>query len=220
MKNTYKTNFYYCLGVMKCSLCERQIQRIKNSLYKKLMLYNTYNWIQFLDETIKELNNLKHSRIKLSANEITTKNQQKVFDAFYRPKMYNSSVKSAKLKFKVNDFVRILQPKFIFGRSYDTRFSALPYKIVNANLKWRTYTLMDHQNKILPRSYYEKELAKTMYDKDFLVHKIIKYDNKNKRALVTFVGEKTNDYFWVDTNTFSNPESIQQTRKTNKRRKK
>lgn len=217
MKDSYKTNFFFCPPPIKCSLVERQIQRLKNALYKKLMLFNTFNWLQFLDETVDELNALKHSRLKLSANEITTKNQKQVFDSFYRPKM-NNNVKR-KLKFKIGDYVRIAQPKFIFNRSYDTRFSALPFKIINANLKYNTYRLMDHDNKIMERSYYEEELRKTNFDKDFLVHKIIKVDKKNKKALVTFVGEKLQNYYWIDLETISNPEKIQSKKKPSIKRK-
>lgn len=176
-----------------------------------MMLHNTFHWLQFLEESIKELNNLKHSRIKLSANEITKKNEREVFDKFYQPKIIQKARKN--LKYRINDFVRIANPKFIFGRSYDTRFSALPYKIVDVNVKHGTYKLQDHENKLLARSYYEKELIPTKFDKDFLVYKIIKTDKKNNRALVSFVGEKLNKYYYIDLNTISNPEKVNKIKK-------
>lgn len=59
-----------------------QIQRIRKELYLRMMSDKKFNFTLYLEPVVKYLNSLKHSRMKLSADEITRKNEKFVFNKY------------------------------------------------------------------------------------------------------------------------------------------
>lgn len=53
------------------------------------------------------------------------------------------------------------------------------------------YELIDHENKMLPRRYYEKELQLVKHPNVYLVKEILK--KKGDKLLVSWVGDKYKD---------------------------
>jgi hypothetical protein len=199
LKNQYRTN---CRGVKKCVFVEAQNKRIKNLLYRKMMYYNSERWIDFLKETITELNNTPHSRLNIAANKITRKNEKRIFKKLEVLRLKREP-KLSKIKFKLNEPVRIALAKYVFERSWHTRFYPEIYFIHLVNKKHNTYKLRDTRGKVLDRSFYSYELRKSNFPNEPIVANIIRFNKDKKKALVSFYGRRGD--FWIDVNSLKIP---------------
>lgn len=166
---------------------------MKNELYKILYKKGTYDWSKYLSHAVDNINNYPHSRMKLSANEITKRNEKEVYEKFY-----NKQIEKLKPPlYKINTFVRIREKKKIFERSYDTFFSPAVYKIVAVNKKYNTYKLENDKGKILERSFYEAEMLPTKFANEVLITKIYRYNKNKTKAYASLLGDEKKKV-WVD----------------------
>lgn len=108
------------------SVVERFNRTIKNYLRKYFTAYNTYNWIDVIDDIVENYNNSYHSTLKTSPNKITKERMERIYTDNI---IYNAQMKS-KLNINVGDMVRTLNSKTIFDKEGE-KYSKVVYEVVS-----------------------------------------------------------------------------------------
>jgi len=103
-----------------------------------------------------------------------------------------------KIKFKVDDNVRISTQKGVFTKGYLPSWSTEIFKIVKINQTLPiTYQLQDYTGKPIAGCFYSEELLKTNYSNDYLVEKTIR--KKGKQIYVKWLGFDSTHNSWINT---------------------
>jgi hypothetical protein len=108
------------------SVVERFNRTLKNYLRKYFTAYNTYNWIDVIDDIVENYNNSYHSTLKTSPNKITKDQMDRIYTDNI---IYNAKVKS-RLDINVGDMVRTLNSKTIFDKEGE-KYSKVVYEVVS-----------------------------------------------------------------------------------------
>lgn len=191
-KNILKSNLYFSFSSKKCALAERYLGILKNKIYRQMALRGSPRYIDILDKIVQKMNNSKHSRMKLSPNEINRMNEKFIYDKFY-----NRVRPIVKPKYKVGQYVRIAYGNEPFEKSYYAQFSPQIYKIAKINYKYpNVYKLTDIDGKLLPQSFYQEQLNPTKYHDIYLIREILK--EKNGKLLVAWMGYNDKFNSWID----------------------
>ncbi|XP_050064683.1 uncharacterized protein LOC126553582 [Aphis gossypii] len=134
---------------------------------------SSWNWINSIFKLVYNYNNTKHSTIKCSPHEA------RINPVTIKRKTLQINT-SNKLKFKINDKVRISKYKHNFSKGYTPNWSTEVFTISKIlNTDPLTYQLKDSSNNIILGCFYTQELKKTFFPDTFLIERIIK-KNKNK----------------------------------------
>lgn len=98
-------------------------------MYRYFTHDRTYHYLDFLSDIVKGYYARPHSALNGNApNDITDKNQAKVWKQLYIDSMKKKSVKRKKkyspkpFKFKLNDFVRISSNRRTFQRDFEQKW--------------------------------------------------------------------------------------------------
>ena len=150
-----------------------------------------------LDKLVDDYNNRKHSSIKMTPNEASKKgNEKQVFVNLYEDEIY---LKPGKPKFSIGDKVRISKYKRkVFDKGYSPNWTEDVFVVDKVNLtKPVTYNVVDLLGEKVEGSFYEKELQKAK-QQTFRIEKVVRRDNKKKKALVKWKGYSDKFNSWVD----------------------
>ena len=140
---------------------------------------------------------MKHSSIKMSPTEASKKvNEKKVFANLYEDEIY---MKPGKPKFSIGDKVKISKYKRkVFDKGYTPNWTEEVFVIDKINLtKPVTYNIVDLLGEKVEGSFYGKELQKAK-QQTFRIEKVVRRDNKKKKALVKWKGYSDKFNSWVD----------------------
>jgi len=136
------------------SIVERFNRTIKNYLRKYFTAYNTYKWIDVIDDIVSNYNNSYHSSIKTSPNDITLKQ----VDRNYTDNIIHNAEVRSKMKIKIGDYVRTLNSKTIFDKEGE-RYSKIVYVVVG--IVGNKYELKNEKtDNVLQKKYGINELSK------------------------------------------------------------
>jgi len=124
-----------------------------------------------LDNLLKDYNNRKHSTIKMSPIDASSKeNDAEVYININKPLLIKNII-----KFKVGDYVRISRLKEIFAKSYLPNWSEEIFTVDQIkNTIPLTYILRDTSEEIIAGSFYNEELQKTNQEV-YRIEKVIDY---------------------------------------------
>ena len=150
-----------------------------------------------LDKLVDDYNNRKHSSIKMSPTEASKKeNEKQVFTNLYEDEIF---LKPGKPKFSTGDKVRISKYKRrVFDKGYTPNWTEEVFMIDKVNLtKPVTYNVVDLLGEKAEGSFYEKELQLAK-QQTFRIEKVVRRDNKKKKALVKWKGYSDKFNSWVD----------------------
>jgi hypothetical protein len=191
----YNIHHYSTTTLTKASLAERYILTCKRKLYKEMDKRGTLNWINLLDEVVKNINNTPHSRFGFIPNNINKSNEKKIFKKFYsQPRPF-----AQKLKFKLGDKVRVSDPPKMWRRGFMPHWSVQIYTIVGINKKIPpTYKLEDAGGKAVDKTYYTEELQRVKYPDVYLIEKIVA--KKGDRTKVRYLGYGSEYDEWISNN--------------------
>ena len=157
---------------------------------------NTVYWDK-IDKLVGEYNNTKHSRVKMSPNEASKKeNEEKVFVNLYGDLIY---WRPKKPKFAIGDKVRISKYKRrVFDKGYTPNWTEEVF-VVDKVLPTKpiTYHVIDSMGEEIEGTFYEKELQKAK-QQTFGIEKVLRRDAKKKKALGKWIGYSDKFKSWIN----------------------
>ena len=141
--------------------------------------------------------NTKNSSIKITPIEASKKeNENKVFANLYGDLIY---LKPKKTKFSIGGKVRISKYKRrVFDKGYTPNWTEEVFVVDKVMLtKPVTYKIIDLLGEEIEGSVYEKELQKAK-QQTFRIEKVVRRDNKKKKALVKWKGYSDKFNSWIN----------------------
>ena len=193
----YNITLYHTQNEEKSNVVERWNRTMKNKMWKMFSANNNTVYWDKLDKLVDYYNNRKHSSIKMSPTEASKKeNEKQVFTNLYEDEIF---LKPKKPKFSIGDKVRISKYKRrVFDKGYTPNWTEELFVIDKVNLtKPVTYNVVDLLGEKVEGSFYEKELQKAR-QQTFRIEKVVKRDNKKKKALVKWKGYSDKFNSWVN----------------------
>ena len=180
----------------KSSVVERWNRTMKEKLFRMFSANNNTIYFDKLDELVDQYNHRFHSSIRMTPAEASKQqNEKKVFANLFGDLIY---AKRGRAKFKVGDKVRISKFKRkIFDKGFTPNWTEEIFvvdEILNTNPL--TYKLVDLLEEKITGSFYEAELQKTNQN-IFRIEKVIRRDQKKKKALVKWKGYPDKFNSWV-----------------------
>ena len=165
---------------------------MKNRMWKMFSANNNTVYWDKLDKLVNGYNNTYHSSIKMTPTEASKKeNEKKVFANLYGDLIY---LKPKNPKFSIGDKVRISKYKRrVFDKGYTPNWTEEVFVVDKVMLtKPVTYKLVD----LLGEEIEGIELQKAK-QQTFRIEKVIRRDNKKKKALVKWKGYSDKFNSWV-----------------------
>ena len=188
---------YHSQHEEKSSIVERWNKTMKNKMWKMFSANNNTVYWDKLDKLVDDYNNSYHSSIKMTPTEASKKeNEKQVFTNLYEDEIY---LKPKKPKFSIGDKVRISKYKRrVFDKGYTPNWTEELFVVDKVILtKPVTYNVVDLLGEKVEGSFYEKELQKAK-QQTFGIEKVIRRDNKKKKALVKWKGYSDKFNSWVN----------------------
>ena len=182
-----KIKLYHTENEEKSSIVERWNKTMKNRMWKMFSANNNTVYWDKLEELVDDYNNTKHSSLKMTAIEASkNENEKKVFANLYGDLIY---LKPKNPKSSIGDKVRISKYKRrVFDKGYTPNWTEEIFTIDKViPTKPVTYKIIDLLGEEIEGSFYEKELQKAK-QQTFRIEKVIRRDNKKKKALVKWKG--------------------------------
>ena len=187
---------YHAQNEEKSSVVERWNRTMKNKMWKMFSANNNTVYWDKLDKLVDDYNNRKHSSIKMSPREASKKkNEKQVFTNLYEDEIF---LKPKKPKCLIGDKVRLSKYKRrVFDKGYTPNWTEEVFVIEKGNsTKPVTYNVVDLVGEKVEGSFYEKELQKAK-QQTFRIEKVVRRDNKKKKALVKWKGYSDKFNSWV-----------------------
>ena len=187
---------YHTENEEKSSIVERWNKTIKNKMWKMFTVNNNTVYWDKLDNIVNNYNNTKHSSIKMSPVEASKKkNESKVWSNLYGDLIYD---KPGKPKFVIGDKVRISKYKrSLFDKGYTPNWTEEIF-VIDGVIPTRpiTCSIVDLMGEAIEGTFYEQELQKAK-QQTFRIERVIKRDNKKKKALVSWSGYPDKFNPWI-----------------------
>ena len=191
-----KIKLYHTKNEEKSSIVERLNRTMKNRMWKMFSANNNTVYWDKLDKLVNVYNNTKHSSTKMTPTAASKKeNEEKVFINLYGDLIY---LKPKKPKFSIGDKVRISKYKRrVFDKGYTRNWIEEVFLIDKIfPTKPVTYHIVASLGEEIEGSFYEKELQKAK-QQTFRIEKVVRRDNKKKKALVKWKGYSDKFNSWV-----------------------
>ena len=188
---SHDVNYFSTQSDKEAAIVERFNRTLKTMMWKYFYAKGTYNWINVLDDLVKNYNNTKHGSILMKPKDVNKTNENMVWIT-----LYGSPLGKLPLpKFRVGDTVRVSRYKSIFGKGYEANFTEEIFKVKRVLRGDPTvYEIEDHEGEPIIGKFYEEELsAVNKKDNMYRVEKILR--KKNGMALVKWLGY--NSRSWV-----------------------
>lgn len=188
-------NHYSTYSYKKASIVERLIRTIKRKLYMQFSLQGSNKWYDILEKIIDVYNTTRHRTIKMSPNNVTHENEQRLLNTVYNYKRVYSKRKLP--KFKVGDHVRISDVRLTFDKSYTPNWSTAIFIIrkVQLNTDPITYLLKTFDNQEINGSMYAEELQLVKNPHEYLVEKVLR--KRNNQVYVKWLGFDSSYNSWI-----------------------
>ena len=179
---------YSTHGEHKSAIIERFNRTLKTKMWTRFTAENTRNWIDMLDNLMKDYNGTVHHTTKYTpaAALSAAANESDVWNNIETSRVVERTVP----KFKLGDSVRISRLKGIFEKGYLPNYSEELFTIVEVKRTDPvTYILKDHQDEIVAGGFYEQELQKATQDV-FRIEKVLRKKTINgvPHGLVKWLG--------------------------------
>ena len=163
-------------------------------MWKQFTVQGNTQYLDMLPKLVKDYNNAKHSSTKMTPVEASKKkNEGLVYFNLYG----DIEPMSSKPKFKVGDMVISKYKRKVFDKGYTPNWTEEVFLVdVIQYTNPVTYKLRDLNDEEIHWSFYEPELLKAKQEV-FRIEKVLRKDNKNKRALVKWKGYADDLNSWV-----------------------
>ena len=206
-------------NAIHANYAERLIRTLKSKIYRYFTNFQTNKYIDILEDIVIGYQNSIHSTTLLKPIEITSANEQSVYEKIYLPAQVEKERTVVTYKYDVGDYVHTLESRSPFTKGYEETFTQELFEVV-----YRTpthpprYKLIDLKGESIAGTFYEQELQQGYMPDVFRVEKVLKrrVRNKIKEVYVRWQGypDKFND--WIPEEDVTDlPENIY--RKTSKK---
>lgn len=190
----YKINHYQTYSILKASIVERVNRTIKQLMWKTFSYQGSYNWINILQSLVNKYNSRVHRTTGFKPKDVKKIHEKKILKRMFPP----SNVREGKIRYVVNDLVRISKQKAVFDKSYTPNFSVELFRIIKIRrTKPTTYMLEDLKGQPIKGAFYKEEILKTNYKDKYLISKVL--ERKKKKSKVLWYGFTGDDAIsWVN----------------------
>jgi hypothetical protein len=189
----------------KANIAERSIKTVKKQIYKYMSQYQTFKYIDVLDDITNSYNNSYHRSIKITPASVNQNNKYDVLRTLY-PFDGKSATRKEDFTFDVGDWVRISYLRKVFDREYHETWSYEIYKITERkHIQNRAvYHLRDYANEDIKGNFYPEELQRVKHDDDAVwrISKVIRTKKTKRKGqptehLVQWLGWRPKFNSWV-----------------------
>ena len=202
----HNVQFYTLNSELKASVVERFNRTIREKMWRYFTYTNKKRYIEILDDLVSSYNNSFHRSIKYKPIEVNEKNRDKVWLNLYgfRRSTHNANdLNSYRLKFQVNDKVRISKNKKTFEKGYTPNWTQEIFIVDKIKLRRDrpVYVLRDFNNETIEGVFYEEELQKITNETNiFKIDKILrKKKEKGKiKYFVSWLGYPKQFNSWIN----------------------
>lgn len=185
---------------IKASLVERLQRTIKSKLFRYFTHSNSYKYIDILQEIVHSYNHSVHSSLGIRPVDVTSENQEALWQQQYNSDTPDSS--ETVFKFRVKDKVRISKYSTVFTKSYLPLWSQEVFTISKRhNTIPPVYSIQDDSGSIVQGTFYEPELQKVKpTDNIYKIESVLGKRNINGKTqyLVKWKGYSSDFNSYVD----------------------
>src|SRR6267143_1853464 len=116
--NDYGVKYFISYGSVKAAIAERFIRTLKSHIWKFFKHFNTWNYIDNLQNFIYAYNHSKHRTIGTEPENVTLDKSFEIWKKAFNPLKRRMLAQKRKPKFKVGDIVRLSIHKGVFEKGY------------------------------------------------------------------------------------------------------
>jgi hypothetical protein len=159
-------SFYQTASYNKACVVERFNRTLKEKMWRYFTHkeYRTNEMVKYydiIDDLVESYNNSRHRSIKMAPREVNIDNEDDVFINLYGYSKSEGDTSFIKLKFKVNDYVKIQREKKTFEKGYTPTWKRETFRIYCVLLRNPPlYKIEAFDGKIADASYGEQDLQK------------------------------------------------------------
>ena len=165
----------------KASIVERWNRTLKGLLYKYFTAKNTLNWINVLQDFVKNYNHRVHRTIKMRPVDVNEMNAMDVWETIHGATT-SAGRRRRRNDIQIGDRVRISKVKSIFKKGYLPNWTEEEFFVHDINKKYTptTYKLADYEGNIIEGSFYRYEIQPVeREDEIFIIDKVLKQKKEN-----------------------------------------
>ena len=189
---------------IKAAIVERFNRTLKERMWRYFTKHNTKRYVDILPNLVKSYNKTYHRSIKLAPAQVTSANQEVVWQNLYGQQ---PSSKSSPL-LSEGDRVRISKAKKQFEKGYLPSWTEELFTIseIRHRTAPTTYILKDDSGAILEGSFYLEELQKVADKEVYRISNILKerVRGRQKQYLVEWLGYPSSFNSWIPANHIQN----------------
>jgi hypothetical protein len=188
--------FYTTRSEQKACIVERVIRTIKERLYRYFTEIGSHRYVNVIQNLVDSYNRSYHRTIKMAPKDVNKNNEKELWKALY----FNSQ-EFCTFKFKVNDVVRISQPKTTFDKGYLQKWTDETFIIYERIPRSPAiYKIKDLNDEAIDGFFYEYELQKVeKVPQVFKIEKILKTRTRKgvKESFIKWRGHPDSFNSWV-----------------------
>lgn len=143
----------------KAAICERFIRSIKSLIFKYFTYTNTHKYADVLQSLMTIYNNRVHSSIGVAPAHVNENNILQTWQYNQRKREKSYTRKPSNLR--VDDIVRVSNPKTVFEKGYMPKWSTEKFSVVKVHQREPVvYNIKDDSGTIIKGNFYESELQR------------------------------------------------------------
>lgn len=152
-------NHYSSYSNLKASIVERVNRTLKGKMWKYFTLKNTKTWINVLPEIVDDYNQTIHRTTGMKPAEVTKKDERKL-----KKTVFTFIKRTAPVRFKAGDYVRISKVKKQFAKGYTANWTTEIFRVDKVQrTNPTTYLLRDQEGEPLLGAFYAEEMQKAAF---------------------------------------------------------
>ena len=189
-KSDVKLSFSDPNEINKNSIVERFNKTLRDLLKKYRLIYKDYNWPKYIDDLVDIYNNTFHTTIGDTPSNIWNNLEYNQQTIIRKP-----------VEYKIDDMVRIVKVKEIFGKADEIIHSKNVYKVIKVN---KNKIFLDNGNSYKPYEIIkvndiiyldhdgdkEEEIANQVFQKEQKIKRELKKANVEEKNIITTKRER------------------------------
>ncbi|XP_066912835.1 uncharacterized protein [Clytia hemisphaerica] len=190
---------FFTYSERKASIVERFNRTFKNLMFKYFTKYNTYRYIDVLQDMVERYNNSYHRSIKMNPSEVTKENAPLAWVNLYEKRL-NSGKRQAEARrrrrhnrvLKIGQHVRISIERTVFQKRYEQSWTEEIFIIThvlggNGSRSPIVYKLKDQADEPLKGVFYRDELQTVTEPRTYRIEKILRKKKNTRDGTISYL---------------------------------